>query len=270
MTESNPGTNRGGYGAYSTGVYNGSINSKLYINVGGAGKQQTEPSGSGGYNGGGNVMTPWSYDEGGRARGSGGGATHIALDSGLLRNISSHKTDGRILIVAGAGGGGYRHPTTGYHGDGGDAGGIQGNNGKASNGSYYGIGGTQSSAGCSYSTNASCGGFGYGGDNDGNKSTSWSNGHGSAGGSCYYGGGGSVGYGSIANSSGAGGSSYIGSSTLISGGGVTKHMTCYSCTTSSDANTQTYSNTNVSATATADYSKIGNGFARITYLGTSI
>ena len=84
------------------------------------------------------------------------------------------------------------------------------------------------------------------------------------------GGGGSIGYGSIANSSGGGGSGYIGSSNLISGGGITKHMTCYSCTTSTANATRTNSNTNVSATATADYSKIGNGYARITYLGTSI
>ncbi|MDO4967493.1 MAG: glycine rich domain-containing protein [Candidatus Saccharibacteria bacterium] len=54
------------------------------------------------------------------------------------------------------------------------------------------------------------------------------------------------------------------------GGGITKHMTCYSCTTSSVAATRTNSNTNVSATATADYSKTGNGYAKITYLGPTI
>jgi hypothetical protein len=69
---------------------------------------------------------------------------------------------------------------------------------------------------------------------------------------------------------GSGGSGYIGNSSLISGGGTTKHMTCYSCTTSTVDSTRTNSNTNVSATATADYSKTGNGYARITYLGTNI
>ena len=99
------------------------------------------------------------------------------------------------------------------------------------------------------------GGFGYGGDG-----VSWS----SAGGSGWYGGGGGYGTG------GSGGSGYIGSSNLISGGGITKHMTCYSCTTSNVDATRTTSNANVSATATSDYSKTGNGYARITYLGTSL
>ena len=47
-------------------------------------------------------------------------------------------------------------------------------------------------------------------------------------------------------------------------------MTCHSCETSTAAATRTYSSTNVLEGATSDYSKIGNGYARITYLGTSI
>jgi hypothetical protein len=56
----------------------------------------------------------------------------------------------------------------------------------------------------------------------------------------------------------------------LSSSSFTKHMTCYSCTTSTADSTRTNSNTNVSDTATADYSKTGNGYARITYIGSSI
>ena len=49
-----------------------------------------------------------------------------------------------------------------------------------------------------------------------------------------------------------------------------KHMTCFECTISSDNNTRTNSNSNASETATADYAKKGNGYAKITYLGTSL
>ena len=41
-------------------------------------------------------------------------------------------------------------------------------------------------------------------------------------------------------------------------------MTCYSCTTSTAATTYTTSVTKVSETATADYAKKGNGYAKIT------
>lgn len=47
-------------------------------------------------------------------------------------------------------------------------------------------------------------------------------------------------------------------------------MTCYNCTTSNDESTKTISTTNVSSTATSDYAKSGNGYARITFIGESI
>ena len=46
-----------------------------------------------------------------------------------------------------------------------------------------------------------------------------------------------------------------------------KHMTCYNCETSNEESTKTISNTCVSETPTTDCSKIGNGYARITYIG---
>ena len=43
-------------------------------------------------------------------------------------------------------------------------------------------------------------------------------------------------------------------------------MYCYNCTESNDTNTKTISTTNVSETPTSNYAKIGNGFARITFV----
>ena len=111
-------------------------------------------------------------------------------------------------------------------------------------------------------------GFGYAtGTADCFTDSSKPNCYGSAipgGGGGWYGGAGSV------YASSSGGSGYIGSSNLISTSTITKHMSCFSCTTSSDANTRTYSNTNVSAAAISDYSKTGNGYAKITYLGPTV
>jgi len=250
----------GGYGSYSTGVAYSATNSKYYINVGGAGQYGT----TAGYNGGG-TGTDHS--------GSGGGATHIAKSSGLLATLSAKVSD--ILIVAGAGGGASdasNYSCTCQIAAGSHSGGIQGNHANYDgcyNHSYGSLptGGSQTTGGKAVSLNqctSDNGSFGKGS----NACTAYNVVGGGGGG--YY--GGTVG--SVGNNcnifGGTGGSGYIGSSNLISGGGTTKHMTCYSCTTSSDADTRTYSNTNVSATPTADYSKTGNGYARITYLGTSI
>ena len=65
---------------------------------------------------------------------------------------------------------------------------------------------------------------------------------------------------------GKGGTSYIGSSNLISFNNITKHMTCYNCSTSTDVNTYTQSNTCANSGAVADCSKAGHGYARITRL----
>ena len=51
---------------------------------------------------------------------------------------------------------------------------------------------------------------------------------------------------------------------------INKSMYCYNGTSSTAASTKTISNTCVNASATSNCSKAGNGFAKITYLGTSI
>jgi hypothetical protein len=47
-------------------------------------------------------------------------------------------------------------------------------------------------------------------------------------------------------------------------------MTCYNCSASTDASTKTTTTTNTSSTATSEYAKLGNGYVRITYLGSTL
>ena len=248
---------RGGYGGYSSGAVVLKKGDKLYVNVGGAGQGGAVSTNyTGGYNGGG-ATNGTGADH---YHASGGGATHIAKVSGQLASIGVSKLD-QVLIVAGGGGGAYIHNAgTGYASIGGSGGGYigtaattSGSNGK------QGLGGSQTAGGrytsSTETTSTIFGSFGKGGT----PSASW----GSAGGGGYYGGGAS--YGSTSsngNSGGGGGSGYIGNSLLID-----KVMYCYSCTASTGAATKTISTTNVSATATSNYAKSGNGYAIIKYLG---
>ncbi len=253
----------GGYGGYSTGVIDVSKQEVIYIVVGGSGASSPyyEVNGygvgkcaDGGYNGGGAT-----YCNCGGAVSSGGGASHIALTSGLLATLSKNQKD--ILIVAGGGGGNGNYTPQSLYTTGGSGGGVEGTAGTQGHSTWgYGRGGTQNSGGsavpASYAGRVGeAGGFGYGAD------SVYSHAGGAAGGGGLYGGasGGCIG-------SGGGGSGYIGSTNLISSNGIIKHMTCYNCTTSTADATRTQSNTCVNATETADCSKTGNGYARITRL----
>lgn len=101
----------GGFGGYSSGFINLNQDDILYIYTGGLGsdgKLKVDDS-LGGFNGGGNGHWDKCDDE---ASGGGGGATHIALRTGLLSNLEDFKSD--ILIVSGGGGGGYYGGYGGY------------------------------------------------------------------------------------------------------------------------------------------------------------
>ena len=278
---------RGGYGAYAVGVSSLNKNSMVYVSVGGQGSMCKMVGGpcynSGGYNGGGYALsTGPTIAGGGQATSGGGGATHIAISSGLLANLSSNKT---AVLIAGAGGGGGGEVPLSVNigrGIGGDGGGIAGVDGYDDSpvgvgvwkigrgGAYCGLGASQTAgngnghgANSSYiNYNVGLGYFGHGGEHPSAIECCGNSG----GGAGWYGGGASL----RGHGGGGGGSSYIGSSSLVSGAGITKHMTCFECTTSSDNNTKTNSNSNVSGTATADYSKTGNGYAKITYLGETL
>ena len=246
----NASNNQGGYGGYSVGVYETASATTLYIAVGG--QAQT-------FNGGGTG--------GGYVTHVGGGATHIATRTGELSTLSSYLSS--ILIVAGGGGGCGKYVNGGYGvwtGRAGDGGGIQGN--LPTNQQYCpyycssgGSRGTQSAGGAggggSYGTGGA-GTFGRGGAAA--IYGGWYDTGGGGGG--YYGGGGAGG-----GSAGGGGSGYIGGVVSNATYGITRTMYCYSCTTSTVDGTRTSSTTNVSATATANYAKSGNGYAKITYLG---
>lgn len=92
------GTETYGWGGYSSGYYNLKAGQTVYIVVGGQGARNS----AGGYNGGGAAYNG-AY--------SGGGATHIALRSGLLKNLSGYKD--QVLCVAGGGGGAGSQGNTG-------------------------------------------------------------------------------------------------------------------------------------------------------------
>lgn len=229
----------GGYGAYAVGDISLTKGTPLYIYVGGAGSGNgNHVYQAGGFNGGGNA----SPDADSNTRqASGGGATHISLRNALLRNLASYKSD--ILIVAAGGGGGGNNAATSYLGVPGSAGGGIAGNTVSGNLAY---GGTQTSPGYAMSCSDAnyCGTAGFG-----------------IGASCVYSGGGGGLYGGGCRASSAGGSSYIGNPLLKN-----KVMVCYQCMTSNDASTKTVSTGNVSANAIVNTAKLGDGYARITYL----
>lgn len=176
------------YGAQGTGILNGSGGNGGYA-VGEIDLyKQTQVfivvGGTNCYNGGAT-----------NGSGNGGGATHIATQTGVLSSLVNNKDS--VLIVAGGGGGGER--VRGGHG-GGLTGGTQG--GTYSGHSRTAGGGTQTSGGIAgYNTNsgssATNGSFGQGGSGNGSD-------NGPGGGGGWYGGGG-VNYAGGAG----GGSSYI-------------------------------------------------------------
>ena len=231
----------GGYGAYSVGFVQLKNNTNLYIYVG-----QNGPGGYGNFT---------SYPNGGASYGaspvqggSGGGSTHILLTESDLSALENDLDE--ILIVSGGGGASTYY--TGWNGTGGHAGGYMGGTGTRLTidaGKYTaGTGGSQTNGGSTGSCGGENGSFGKGG-----STSTW----GGSGGGGFYGGGGNCG------ATGGGGSGYIGNSLLTE-----KAMYCYNCQESKDISTKTISTTCTSATPTANCSKQGNGYARITLISS--
>lgn len=242
----------GGAGGFSSGNINLLKNEIMYINIAGKGNGCIKSSENvnhfgalcnGGYNGGGSSLSNNLANDN---AGTGGGATHIALESGLLSSFVVKPE--KILIVASGGGGSYSWKDVSYAANGGEGGGIIGNNGYLS--SFYsnylpGYGGTQTMPGQGGTLRGEKGTFGQGG-NGGNC--------GSAGG-----GGGFYGGGASAHNGAGGGSSYIGNPLLKD-----KVMYCYNCEESNEESTKTISTTCSEETPTSNCAKKGNGYARIT------
>ncbi len=188
------GYNQGtaGKGGYSVGLITLSSTTTVYVVVGGTGRTS-----SGTHTSTDKVRTVAGYNGGGAGNGNtgawggaGGGATHIATRTGVLKDLASYKSS--IFIVAGGGGGGGHKGQSGYTGGaGGGTSGIAGGSGVSV--------GTQSS------------GYAFG---QGMSTTGHDMG---AGGGGYWGGKGSV----TSDKGGSGGSGYIGGVTSNSTYGVT-------------------------------------------------
>ena len=238
-------THIGGYGGYSIGNVALQANENIYVTVGGQGNTATgvQQMATGGYNGGGSAVT--SFNNESCISTSGGGATHISKTSGLLKSLSGNID--QVLIVSGGGSGFYYDPAAPTWGTKSVAygGGYQGTDATSYVGttsSYVTAAGATQNAGYKFGEGQGCG----------------------LGVECAGSGGGF--YGGVLNAfTGSGGSGYVGNSLLIS-----KKMVCYNCSTSTDVNTYTESNTCVHTAATSNCSKKGNGYAKITYLGLTL
>ncbi len=256
----------GGYGGYAVGEIDLEHGKNLYINVGGAGTVTSlgpTSAKNGGYNGGGNIL---GHTDQNIYAVTGGGATHIAFVTGLLKELEKKQEE--IIIVAGGGGGsGYNIAAGSTPGSGtklpayshsGSGGGYKGGDSLIfhsnwSNTDTQAFGGTQEKGGTYYYSEGSLGTAAEKSDGTFGQGGSYSSG--GAGGGFF--GGGSVGH---AN---GGGSGYIGNSQLKN-----KEMYCYNCEKSDENDTKTTSTTSVNTNPVSKNAKIGNGYAKITYLGS--
>lgn len=211
----------GGNGGYAYRYVQLNAGQTIYVVCGGAGISNGNSS-EGGYNGGG--KSGHSGSQVGYP-GSGGGATHIATRTGMLKQLGS--TSG-LLIVAGGGGGAAAYAGGDPTPNGGAGGGLSGGNGNgwsSSNIEAWGIGGGQNSAGPAYA------GFGYGG---GAPTGSGNDNYNGGGGAGLYGGGAGR-----QSQGGGGGSSYIGASTTtFKGKTYTNGTTAGQCSGNGSASVQ--------------------------------
>ena len=216
------GAQGGGYGGhenapggYSGGWRNISKDQILYVVCGGKGVDKNHYTDGTSYNGGG-ISNSTNENVNGAG---GGGATHIATATGLLRDLVDNQ-EAIICVAGGAGsnGGWTIHDITNYRCGGGLV-------GLGSPPFYYSDSGNQTTQGDTGGKQDGCGpdgiqgGFGYGGNGFGNGSNG-SRACGSGGGG-WYGGNGSGGGGVDGRTHGGGGSGYIGgltNATSIDGG----------------------------------------------------
>lgn len=222
----------GGYGSYSVASIHLNKGEKLYINVGGRGTdgQSNVEYAEGGYNGGGRGARGGRE---GRYSGSGGGATSIATESGLISTFGNKIN--KLLIVAGGGAGSWSYPDN--------------HNFRTTQVGH--AGGYTSTAGIStHATAASASqtsGYSFGTANAENTGES----PGAGGG--FYGG-------NSASFSASGGSGYIGNYKLFN-----RKMYCYNCAASNIFSLETESVACVQEEPTEKCAKNGNGYAKITY-----
>ena len=229
----------GGKGGYSSGTINLIKDANLFIYVGGRGTGTANVVNSGGFNGGGD-----GSPEGGSSVGaSGGGASDIRIGTDSLY---------ARVIVAGGGGGAYSYSST--YSNGGYGGGATGGSTTRAGG------GTSTSAGnsdSSYSNYGTAGSFGLGGTSVKPSSIV------AGGGGGWYGGG----FGVYPSGGGGGGSGYIYTESTAANypSGCLLNSSYYLTDASTTAGNQTFKAPN----GTDETGHIGNGYARITYLGNN-
>ena len=272
---------KGGRGAYASGVLRLTEPTTFYAYVGGAGSASavsTQQQVSGGWNGGGPTG---GQNCCARSYGSGGGASDFRFLSGTWSDATSLRS--RIIVAAGGGGSYTGQNDVNANNAGGNAGKINGFNGTQSGtdvSHYYcfGTGASQTAGGsattncnnASYATSSAIkGAFGYGGGQNTASAT--------GGGGGWYGGGRS---GHIASA--GGGSSYIsglaGFIAVKSKTDTTAKCAAGSSTVACSLSWTGYTFSgiamlegNESMTAPSGATETGhsgNGYARITYLGT--
>ena len=237
-----------GLGGYASGIIELTKGEKLYIYVGkkGAdGVKQANQLTSTSFNGGGAGIGSSDNDDGG---GAGGGATDVRLVAGNWDDFESLKS--RIIVAGGGSGGatvtgGFNKPS------GGSGGGLTGK------GSIWKYSNTEVSNHTYNATQTTGYKFGIG-----QNAITKGNAGGAGAGGGYYGGYTYQSTGYFTSTNGAGGSSYIGNTNLTN-----KVIYCYNCTTSSATNTKTKKTTSVSESLNANSAKMGDGAARITWIG---
>ena len=216
-------------GGKSEGEYLAQKNQILYICVGGKGTNSTAFfKGGGGYNGGGIGGDCTNGLKGG----GGSGATHICLQTGVLKDLKTAYNNNQLLMVAGGQGGGNDGSADGPYG-----GGLEGGKPSDLNGMVYSAA-TQTS------------GYGFGKGQDGriaSKNDSGGNIGGGGGGGGLYGGNAPQ-YGGVnSNCTGGGGSGYV-NPNLVNGKTI--------------AGNQTF----LSPSGVSETGHAGNGAALITWL----
>ncbi len=257
----------GGKGGYSQGMMPVSAGDVLNVYVGGQGKNSeanytTGTTYPGGFNGGGAAGTH-TYSSGYYQGGSGGGATDIRVNSTSLYARA---------IVAGGGGGTGMDNTSYYGGVGGGTSGTDGGastaSGSAGTPTAGGIGSTSNSYAygtvTTNSVNGQAGSFGLGGN--GGEGTNCSGGSGGGGG--WYGGGGGKSGSSSTAGGGGGGSGYVYTSATASNypNGCLLNSNYYLADAVTIAGNEVFPATD----GTSETGHAGNGYARITYKGSSI
>ena len=114
----------GGKGGYSYGIINLNAGDKVYVAVGCEGVSvENSPDGTigaGGYNGGGRALVDGKLNY----SGSGGGATHFAINHNLGELVNYVNNQSDVLLVAGGGGGAYNSTDIYYYSVGGYGGGL--------------------------------------------------------------------------------------------------------------------------------------------------